>query len=132
MHNIKKLNHQLRYLVAAGQNGDRIEYDIYIDHYFEWLKFMKHLGPYISMAFKDKHGKAMHMLRNRKLMESKFKFIDKGSKEYTYLMDFIKLEYELGIQAMNEDNVSDEFKQAVKKKKGRNIQEWMKDDFDKY
>lgn len=104
------------HLVAAGKKGDRINYDIFVDHYFEWLKLMTHLGPYVSMGFKDMHRRAMHMLRNRKLMHKKLKLIHENSNEYIYLMDFINLEFELGVQAMNKTNSKQQFNAALAKK----------------
>ena len=103
-----------------------------MDHYFEWLKLMTHLGPYVSMGFRDMQRRAMHMVRNRKLLHRKLKLLDENSTEYIYLMDFINLEYELGVQAMNKNNVSEQFDMAVRRNGGRRVKEWMREDFNGY
>jgi hypothetical protein len=55
-----------------------INYDLWLDMYSEWLKYMKHLGPYVAAGFKDVEEK-MHCVRNnRELLTHKLKFITKS------------------------------------------------------
>ena len=66
-----------------------MDYDLYIESYFEWLKYMIHLGPYISIGFKDLNSKANTMQENRQLFNEKLKLISKNDKEYKYICHFV-------------------------------------------
>ena len=63
---MKKLKLQMRHL-ACQSADDKIEYEVYVDVYHEWLKLMIHLGSTISMAFQDLITKANCMSSNRLL-----------------------------------------------------------------
>jgi hypothetical protein len=83
---IKKLVASMKHL-ANGTLSDKMEYEIYVSVYHEWLKLMTHLGKCVSLGFNDLIHKAKCMENNRVLLCSQFKYTDtQGSK---YLMDFI-------------------------------------------
>ena len=76
--------------------SDKMEYDVYVDVLYEWLKLMKHLGTCVSLGFQDLIHKNKCMESNRKIMEETFKLTDKDKS--TYIMDFIQLEKSMGIE----------------------------------
>lgn len=100
--NIKKLNKQMQYLAYTGRHHGKMDIDIYIDLYREWLKLMSHLGPYVKMGFKALEQNIYHFLRNRDIMV-KIGFITKEDSAYSDILEFCTLEVTLGIQGMNED-----------------------------
>lgn len=64
---MKKLVAQMKHL--ANQTAqDHMEYDVYVDVYYEWLKLMKHLGKCVSIGFNDLIHKAECMESNRLLL----------------------------------------------------------------
>ena len=54
----------------------------------EWSKHMKHLGKGMQVACQDFETRAFHLKNNRELL-LKHGIIQKDSREYKYLMDFI-------------------------------------------
>ena len=74
--NIKKLVLLMRHLNYELQEGV-INYDLWLDMYSEWLKYMKHLGPYVAAGFKDVEEKMNCVRSNRELLCQKLKFITK-------------------------------------------------------
>jgi hypothetical protein len=44
--------------LASKTENDQMEYEIYVDVYYEWLKLMKHLGKCVSIGFNDLIHKA--------------------------------------------------------------------------
>lgn len=89
-----------------------IEYDVWVDQYYEWSKNLKHLGKGMQVACKDFESRAWYLTNNRELLV-KHGVITTKDKEYKYLMDFIQLEIDLGIHQANVTNNESEFKQAV-------------------
>jgi hypothetical protein len=51
-----------------------MEYQIYYDVYYEWLKFMTHLGKMIAIGFNDMQEKANCLKTNREIFSEKYKF----------------------------------------------------------
>jgi hypothetical protein len=53
---------------------------------------MTHLGKTISLAFNDMLDKADCLKSNRDFFSEKYKYIEKSSNNYIYLMSFIEFE----------------------------------------
>lgn len=87
--------------------NDKIKITDYTQTYFECLKFMSHLGPYISIGFKDLQHKALTINGNVQIMQEKLKFINSDEKASVYICEFIKIEDKLGILNMNSANNED-------------------------
>lgn len=124
--NFKKLVAQMKHLSIVCQS-DKMEYDVYVDVLYEWLKLMKHLGTCVSLGFQDLIHKNKCMESNRKIMEETFKLTDKDKS--TYIMDFIQLEKSMGIEQLNGENYKDVCPNALKK---RILKEWMVDHLKDY
>ena len=87
---MKKLVLLMRHLnLALHQEDAIVEYDIWLDMYSEWLKYMQHLGPYIARGFQDVEDKMNCIKNNRILLCEKLKFFDKTDLKYSSLLDFI-------------------------------------------
>ncbi len=50
---MKRIVLEMKYLVSFHQYENGMEYQIYYDVYYEWLKFMTHLGKMIAIGFND-------------------------------------------------------------------------------
>ena len=111
----------MRHLNLALHEGAVVDYDMWLDMYSEWLKYMQHLGPYIARGFKDVEDKMNCIKSNRILLCDKLKFFKKTDPEYTSLLDFVQFERSLGIQHFNTCNLSDEFPKAVEMTKHYNV-----------
>ena len=123
----------MKYIYLMANNSGKINLEIYIDMYREWLKLMSHLGTYIKMGFKALESNIDHFLNNRDLM-MKHNVIKVSDPEYIYITDFCLLEISLGIEAMNEDTNKDIMNGILKNKKNKDkrFKENMRDDFKKY
>ena len=110
--NIKKLKLLMRHLNYEINEG-KINYDLWLDLYSEWLKYMKHLGPYVARGFKDVEEKMNCIRRNRELLCNKLKFFDKTEDYYTSLFSFIYFERNCGLVNFNSCNNSDLFPDVV-------------------
>lgn len=95
------MNLQLKYLYMNASYSGRLDVELYVDMYREWLKLMSHLGSAIKMGFRSIEENIRHFLRNRDIMVD-LGFITKDDLEYTDLLAFCDLETSLGIEAMNE------------------------------
>ena len=51
--NFKKLLAIMKYVSKKAKRTNKLEFDAYVSIYTEFLKLMLHLGPYVSMGFKD-------------------------------------------------------------------------------
>lgn len=112
--NFKKLLSILRYVSKKAQTTNRLEYDAYVSIYTEFLKLMLHLGPYVSMGFKDLQSKADFFINNRQLFNAKYGMIKQTDDAYKYINDFCKFETMIGIQEMNETENKRVFKEALR------------------
>lgn len=65
-----------------------IEYDVFVAMLHEWSKNIKHLGKGFNVAIKDFESRVYYMNNNRDLLV-KHGLIEKNSREYKYLMDFM-------------------------------------------
>ncbi len=90
---MKKLVAQMNHL-SSKCHSDRMEYDIYMDVYHEWLKLMKPLGKCVSLGFNDLIHKANCMENNRELLCEEFGLTDVKTE---YITDFIMLERFYGL-----------------------------------
>ena len=61
---MKKLIAQVKHLAITANDHDRIEYRCYYDHYYEWLKLLKHVGKFIAIAMNDLTEKANNIKGN--------------------------------------------------------------------
>lgn len=101
----------MKHLAFQAQKNE-IEYEIYADVYYEWLKLMLHLGSTISLAFTDLITKADCFTANRVLYTEKLNLMKKTDKEYVLLMDFIKFEERIGTHRINGENHSKELERT--------------------
>ena len=118
--------------LACQTADDRVEYEIYVDVYHEWLKLMVHLGSTISMAFTDLITKANCMASNRLLCSENLGFIQKTDSQFVYIYDFIKFEQSIGIHRINGANHTEELKETFKNYKNTPIKKDMESLFKDY
>jgi hypothetical protein len=58
-------------LLGDQTKEGRLHYDLFLEVYKEWLKFMIHLGPYVGIGFRDMTDKLNTMTANKKLLHDK-------------------------------------------------------------
>jgi len=54
------------------------------------------------------------------MLTKKYGLVDKYSVEYEYLMEFMDVEIQLGIQGLNSVNYSDQYKEYISKANKKN------------
>ena len=79
---MKKLVAQLRHLAITANDNDKMEYRVYYDSYFEWLKLLRHLGKLIAIATNDLTEKANNIKSNTINLSKECKLFKENDDEY--------------------------------------------------
>jgi len=88
--------------------------------YIEWTKLFKHMGPALSIAFKDISEKS-NIIRNNRVEQIQLGNAADGSPESMYIHPFVEMEKNLNVQQLNKDDN----KKTLKKYNKDDIKPWM-------
>lgn len=85
---------QLMQVVTESWDKQQCDIIVYADMYIEWTKLFKHMGPALSIAFKDISDKS-NAIRNNKFVQLQEQNAAEGSPESMYIHQFVELEKNL-------------------------------------
>ena len=104
-------------LLGNQTKEGRIHYDLFMEDYREWIKFMTHLGPYVGLGFRDMVSKLNTMVENKKLLKDKLKLVK--TQKTLLITDFCLEEVKLGLSKFNQEDNVKHFEKACKKAKSK-------------
>lgn len=87
-------------LFREQANEDRLEVKLYIDIFYEFLKFFQLFGSALYLGFVDVRDKADQLKANQELM-SKLLGRQEDKDRLAHVNSFIDMEFELGLQNLN-------------------------------
>ena len=72
----------------ADMDTDKVIIEEYAQALNMWVATLKHLGPAITLAFKDTKDKARDIVTNKQLFIDELKLIEADSPQAIYLLPF--------------------------------------------